>query len=174
MQKKAAQLADWLQHVRIQSRHLSLDLPYKPNHPTHLHTQLTALSHLRLHDARTEKWASLDLSSWPLTREAMKMLLGLPCVVRTLDLRTCTWPLKHTEYKSLAQYVPLGFTEWAMGREVPEARVKSVCKGINERRAGLGLAPVRVCVDDRRGVGGEEKVGECVIVCDGWWRTRST
>ncbi len=85
----------------------NLYCPY--NYPTDqaltlLQAQLTVLRAVRPVQAGPA-W-KLRLVGWPLTREVMRALEGLPQWPCVLHIRDSQWPLEPDEYRTLAQYIP--------------------------------------------------------------------
>ncbi len=88
-----------------------------------------------------------------MTHDTIQALAGLPHWPCTIEFYACTWPLEPSEYRSLAQHVPLSFTNWELSSKpvfiiescrVPEPVVECVCAGLRERRQGLGLPTLSV------------------------------
>ncbi len=128
----------------------------QPDSQAHaLRTQLSVLCAIQLHiDSHpnlddepdsTESYVRVQLEGWAMTQGVMEALQGLPEWASTLDLMFCTWPLEPTQYKSLAQYVPTSCGVWRLHVCPGSALFKSMCEGVNERRARLELPPV-TCV----------------------------
>ncbi len=165
-------LAERLQIIRFEQLergdHLDLEVKIKcsdDTSPACLQTQVAALSAIHWHEdiapytpcePDEEPIVHVSFSGLSLTREVMKALQGLPAWVAHLQL-WCEWPLKASEYKQLAQYIPVSYTHWELSSSVSRKQVEAICAGINVRREGLGMPLVCVSV-----YGGEweEPMGE--------------
>ncbi len=162
---QAAQLVTWLPHVRWAATTFTLPTPGKSK-GVH-NARMSVMRAVQFADPVAESVTDVVLRKWSLTRDAMDALQGLPEWGGVLDLRTCKWPLKASEYTHLGMCVPTSYIAWRLGETVPAARLKAICEGVNERRAGLELPRLELCV--LLHMGEDEQVGEHVTVTAFGW-----
>ncbi len=96
-----------------------------------LQAQLEVLRAVRFVDTATERTARVCLDAWPLTLNLMGALQGLPHWCGTLDVLRFEWVLEPSEYKHLAQHVPVTYHKWVLG-------VKDVSEGEGGVSGGEG------------------------------------
>ncbi len=113
VQVVAVRLVQWLQNVelkRVSDQQTTIRLHCDPDYPTDqaltlLQAQLTVLRAVQVHEQAMPS-VRVQLVGWPLTREVMSALQGLPQWPCVLHIRDSQWPLEPDEYRTLAQYIP--------------------------------------------------------------------
>ncbi len=162
-------VAEWLTHVvlDLQTEVVVDCLPDETADMALLRTQLSVLRSVRLASTEAAQKASVSVNGLALTSTAMDVLRGsLPEWGGTLRLRDCTYPLPPSAYTQLAQSAPVSYQTWCLGKAAKAQVLESICAGLNERRAGLGLPPVTVKSEAHRSA--ERAIGEHVVLTVGF------
>ncbi len=76
--------------------------------------------------------ASVYLQRWPMTRQVMQALRGLPewsVLDFGSEVNACTWPLDSKRYKALATYIPRSYTDWCVYRNQNSLLYKRIFQG---------------------------------------------
>ncbi len=161
----ATRVCNWLSHVRWAATTVTLLTPGR-NKALH-NARMSVMRAMRFTTPVAESATDVVLRNWSLTRDNMDALRGLPEWAGVLDLRSCKWPLMAREYTHLGMCVPTSYIAWRMGETVPAARLKAICEGVNQRRAGLDLPRLELCIPSCMCV--EEQVGDHVTVTMFGW-----
>ncbi len=163
MQADADSLKAWL--TPLHSQGLLYSVHHTPRSPANTLTrQLSVLHSVTFTDPAKESRAVLVLNTLSLNKPTLDILReNLPHWSGILGLSSCTWPLKASEYKRLADVIPMSYKAWLLNEKKPTARLDAICDGVNARRKGLGLQPLQLEVP---ACPGTAHVGEHVIVTD--------
>ncbi len=155
MQETAAQLARWLEHVRVETtyRYLAFeDHPYFTvvyQSTAMLRTQLSVLRAVRFASPKAKEGAYLQLRGVPLTHDTMEALRELPEWSGTISLKHCSTPLATEEYSKLAELIPTSYNTWVLPCTAGSPMHDSICAGVRARREGLGMPSLVVAFEDR-------------------------
>lgn len=145
-------LSNWLPHVVWNVRTpMTLKCPPNGTNMTLLRAQLSVLRSVRLASTEATQKASVYIDGLVINSAAMDALrTGLPEWGGKVHLLDCTFPLNPDAYTQLAQCVPVSYQTWHLGRAANAQVIASICAGLNQRRAGLGLPPVTVRAEAHR------------------------
>lgn len=118
---------------------ISLHAPSDPTqHPAALRTQLSVLAAIHPVNVVTQIKMRVQLEGWHMTQDVFQALGELPDWLGELDFTFCaSWPLKPSEYKTLAAYVPSSYGTWRLHMCPTSALFSSICEGVEEELAGL-------------------------------------
>ncbi len=109
--------------------------------PANPHEYLSAcFETLRAMRLRLQEGDSFEVCvpDYPLTREVVESLQGLPHWPGQLDLHHCEHRLGPDDYRRLAEVIPASYHMWSMS--APEDACRAVLEeAVQERRAQLGL-----------------------------------
>ncbi len=112
-----------------------------------LQAQLSMLRAVRLQPTDSDTGVLVKLQGCPMTTETIAVLSGLPAWRGRFEFSECQWPASEQGAAlcaQLAQHVPVSYTRWVVPYVYSEG-LKHVCAGVNQRREGLGMAPLTVC-----------------------------
>ncbi len=108
-----------------------------------LSTQLSVLRAMEFKPLGEQGYVQLALRDCSLTSDVVAALSGLPEWRGCLNLNSCKWPCEPAVYTQLAHRIPTSYLRWNVQTWDKKA-LGSICQGVNQRRQGLGLPPLKL------------------------------
>ncbi len=161
MQADVPRIQQWLERVRwaADDEHIDITICKYDGVQHDLATSLSALRNVQFADAQTERNARLRLFDWPVTQDVLQALRAVPQWAGHIAM-SLQWPSEPAACEALGRSLPVSTRSVELPR-APSAVIESVCKGLAERRAGLGLPPVKVRADE---LSSAHAFGPCVVL----------
>ncbi len=175
LQVSEARIAAWLERVTWECYRSQDHEPHTfptfveliASSDTALPAQLFFLRRVRLAPTEPSR-VRLTIQGLRITQDAIQALRGLPAWPHWLAFGAKVQWSEDAEYTALAHCIPISYKLWCLELSHDSPIIASICEGVNQRRAGLGLWPLVVAVSMEGPVHYERRGKHVVLVSCDW------